>query len=59
MTTTRKNLTQPSDWWEAFQRQAEREGLTLSEWVGACCLANVDAAKLSERPAAHRPKATS
>jgi len=55
----RKNLTQPADWWAAFEAQARKEGMTLSEWVGWHCRAILPkrtAAKLSERPAAHRPK---
>ena len=39
--TDRKNITQPDDWWAAFVRQAQDEGLTLSEWMGECCIANL------------------
>jgi hypothetical protein len=59
MTTTRKNLTQPADWWAAFEKHAKAEGFTLSEWVGECCLAFLvgnEADSLSERTPAHRPK---
>jgi hypothetical protein len=55
MNSERRNLTQPADWWAAFEAQAATEGKTLSEWAGECMLANVDS-KLSERPPAHRPK---
>ena len=58
MKTDRKNITQPADWWAAFARQAQSEGLTLSAWAGECMRANLDkntAAGLSERPAANRP----
>lgn len=30
--------TQPADWKAAFQAEAKQEGLSLSEWVGVCCL---------------------
>lgn len=61
MTTERCNIAQPADWWAAFRKQAQKEGLTLSGWLGECALANLDestAEKLSERPAANRPKKT-
>ncbi len=32
MTNERKNNTQPSDWWAAFEEQAKAEGLTLAAW---------------------------
>ena len=50
-----KTMTQPADWWDAFERQAQREGLTLSEWVGECCKSYVQG-ELSERRPANRPK---
>lgn len=55
----RKNITQPSDWWDAFECQAKVEGLSLSKWVGECCVAFLPedkARQLTERPAANRPK---
>lgn len=55
MTTERRNISQPSDWWTAFERTAQQDGLTLSEWIGECCRANVPD-ELSERPPANRPK---
>jgi hypothetical protein len=58
MISQRRNLTQPADWWDAFAEQAAREGLTLSEWVGECCLAYLSAEVqqgLSNRPPANRP----
>ena len=60
MTTERRNITQPADWWAAFEKQAENEGNTLSCWIGECCLAFLekqDLDKLCQRPPAHRPKA--
>ena len=60
MTSERKNISQPADWWAAFEKQAKAEGLTLSEWMGECCRLFVPggakASGLSERPAAHRPR---
>lgn len=51
--TTRRNITQPSDHWEAFARAAKRAGLSLSEWIGEACKAALpvkEAAKLGKRP---------
>lgn len=59
MTNERKNITQPSDWWVAFEAQAKAEGMNLSAWLGKVAKAKLPAnvaKKLSERPAAHRPK---
>ena len=55
----RKNITQPADWWQAFESTAKEAGLSLSEWVGECCLIRVSKPLrdgLSKRPRAHRPK---
>lgn len=55
----RKNITQPADWWQAFEATAKEAGLSLSEWVGECCLVRVPKPlrdTLSKRPGAHRPK---
>lgn len=55
----RRNLTQPADWWVAFEAQAKADGQTLSEWAGDCMRANLPkgvAVGLSTRPAANRPK---
>ncbi len=59
MQAVRKNVTQPEDWWAAFQAEAKRNGQTLSEWVGAACFAQLPhrkAKQLSDRPPANRPK---
>lgn len=59
MTSTRHNISQPTDWWEAFQRQAETDEQTLSEWLGDCGLANLPVSvqrSLSQRPPANRPR---
>lgn len=58
MTNERKNITQPPDWWAAWETQAQAEGKSLSEWVGQACNAKLPpkvAKKLTERPAANRP----
>lgn len=59
MTNDRKNITQPADWWAAFEEAASKEGLTLSAWIGEACKARLPvkvAKKLTERPPANRPK---
>lgn len=56
---TRKNVTQPSDWWASFERAAKEEGVTLSEWLGDCMLANLpkeERERLSKRPGIGRPR---
>ena len=59
MTNERKHITQPSDWWEAFEAQAKAEGLTLAAWLGEAAKKQLPpkvAKKLTERPPANRPK---
>ena len=54
----RKNIIQPTDWWKAFQIQADIEGLTLAAWLGEAAKKQLPAKvlnKLSERPPANRP----
>lgn len=34
MNTTRRQITQPAAWWDAFEDQARSEGLTVSQWLG-------------------------
>lgn len=58
MTNERKNITQPSDWWAAFETAAEAEGVSLAEWLGACGMANLPkdvSEELSERGTRGRP----
>ena len=58
VTNERKNITQPSDWWAAFEEQAKAEGLTLAAWLGEAAKAKLPpkvAKKLTERPPANRP----
>jgi hypothetical protein len=59
MTNERKHITQPSDWWEAFEAQANAEGMTLAAWLGEAAKKQLPpkvAKKLTERPPANRPK---
>lgn len=54
----RKNITQPADWWLAFEAAAKAEGLSLSEWIGRACqsaIASRTRRTLSERPSTGRP----
>ena len=56
---TRRNITQPDDWWAAFELQAKADGKTLSAWIGDAAKDKLPAKvakKLSARPAANRPK---
>ncbi len=58
MTNERKNISEPSDWWNAFEAQAKAEGFSLSAWLGEAAKAKLPpkvAKKLTERPAANRP----
>lgn len=34
MTNERKNITQPADWWAAFEAEAAKRGMPLSEFMG-------------------------
>jgi hypothetical protein len=58
MKSERKNICQPTDWWEAFAANAQSEGLSMSEWLGNAGRAHMhtEAETLSERPPANRPK---
>ena len=59
MTNERKHITQPADWWAAFEAQAQSEGMTLAAWLGEAAKAKLPAKvakKLTERPPANRPK---
>jgi hypothetical protein len=58
VTNERKNITQPGDWWAAFEEAAKAEGLTLAAWLGEAAKAKLPpkvAKKLTERPPANRP----
>lgn len=59
MANERRNITQPPDWWEAFENDAKAAGMSLSEWIGFACmerLPNKIRKTLSPRPPANRPK---
>ncbi len=61
MANERKHITQPVDWWKAFTQAAEKEGVSLSAWLGDAGkdrLSDKVVKRLSDRPAAHRPRAT-
>lgn len=37
----RKQIDQPSSWLAAWKKQALKEGVSLNEWIGICCNANL------------------
>ena len=51
----RKNITQPDEWWDAFILEANSKSMTLSGWMGECCIQSLTKS-LPPRPPAHRPK---
>ena len=54
----RKHIMQPVDWWEAFEKAAKAEGVSLSAWIGEAAKAKLPssvAKKLTKRPPANRP----
>lgn len=54
-----RNLTNPPDHWTAFEAEAEREGLSLSRWLGQLAIKALPkkvAVKLSEPRPEGRPK---
>jgi hypothetical protein len=57
--TTRKQISQPADWWAAFQRQADEAGVSLSQWLGERGIEALSAKErkgLSERRPEGRPR---
>lgn len=34
---TKKTITQPEDWWHAWEVEAFKQGKSISEWMGDCC----------------------
>jgi len=55
----RRNITQPADWWKAFDEAAAAEGMTVAAWLGEAGKLRLKKDKvkaLSPRPAANRPK---
>jgi hypothetical protein len=62
---SKKTISQPPDWWDAFQAEADAAGVSLSAWMGDACLFSIGmqskfgktiVANLSERPLASRPR---
>lgn len=56
---TLRKLTQPADWWAAFEAAAAKDGLSLSEWVGRCCAAGLPESvrrRLPDRRTRGRPR---
>jgi len=52
MTNERKNITQPADWWAAFEAEAAKRGMPLSEFIGLAAskmLTKEQRKELSER----------
>lgn len=48
----KKNVSQPSDWWSAWEREAWKLGMDLSEWIGMVCNKAIpvkEAERLSKR----------
>lgn len=62
MTSQSREITFPAEWWDAFQEQADREGMELSQWIGDACkgrLTQDAVSKLSEPShEPHRPHHT-
>lgn len=59
MTNERKNITQPSDWWDAFEAASDAGGVSLAEWIGEVCRQRLPASvreQLSERRGPGRPR---
>lgn len=59
MTSERRNVTAPDDWWKAFEEAASKAGKTVSEWLRDCGFEQLPAGvrkKLSEAKGAGRPK---
>lgn len=59
MTNTRRNITQPGDWWAAFDAAAQASGTDLSAWLGEAgrrMLSRDERKKLSERVTRGRPR---
>ena len=55
----RKNISQPLDWWTAFERAADKAGVPLSTWIGRQCkrgLPKDERAKLTERKGPGQPR---
>jgi hypothetical protein len=56
--SSRKNVTQPDDWWKAFEQAARDADMDLSSWLGEAAKAMLPpkvSKKLSERATRGRP----
>lgn len=61
MTSERRNVTAPDDWWAAFEAAAKKDGKTVSEWLRDAGFDQLPAnvrKKLTEAKGAGRPKKT-
>jgi hypothetical protein len=59
MSSERRNIPQPADWWAAIEAAAQADGVTVSEWIGEACRKRLPVSVsrgLSARPPANRPK---
>lgn len=59
MANERRNTTQPTDWWAAWEEAAKAAGLDLAPWIGKQCnkaLPKDIRDKLSERATRGRPR---
>lgn len=59
MTSERKNISQPADWWAAWEAEAKKANQHLSEWIADKCnaaLTKRQQSKLSERRGRGQPK---
>lgn len=59
--TQRSSMVQPADWWAAVDEAAKAESMSRAEWIYEAVKSRLPkkvAAKLSDRPPAHRPKKT-
>ena len=51
--SVRRNLSQPPEYWAAWEATAAKLGMSLSEWIASVCNAQLPLAvqrKLPERP---------
>ena len=58
MANERKNITQPTDWWEAWEAAAKAAGKSLSKWIGEACNAKLpreQRKELSDRATVGKP----
>jgi hypothetical protein len=51
--SVRRNLSQPPEYWTAWESTADKLGMSLSEWIASVCNAQLPLSvqrKLPERP---------